>query len=1025
MSPSTFKTSTFDKPWLPFSTTSGIDLPPAPADVNIITFITVVQQMRIPFLPLTWQATLDPLGRGGTSQVSQALVNLETSFAFKRVAEKDRLEKSDRDIFIRLINETFLLRSAAVVGHPHLLELEGLCWDVTVEDSPSQTRSEDSDPCGENKVWPVFVFQKAHYGDLYTFVRSPMGQGLGIYARWKICLDIGAAIAHMQSHYVIHGDVKPENVLIFKGDDGGFIPKVGDFGFSVWNGYDGTNVSVPQSWPWFAPETDEYPKLSYTQGIKTDVFSYGLLCLWFLFELHFSSTPTSAEKRRTEQHTLTSSLKLLDHLKRSGTLVLYATELIITENDLDADTKQILQSFFSKSLTSDPALRAADIHDLLSPTRTSQIQQRIENPSLFERHIVRDDDFQLYQSLDHFYQSDFRIRAYILSQLEACVRRNPTIGVSTQLAICYELGFGCPRVDHKRLGIVYSNDDMQDHLHMAIDFEPTVYAGTVYRALTEMGNHSPIFLVEYYESNGVLDTAESTTRQDIENLQKCLGTDCRTVLAVKDVLVSILAHQHRWVEAEELAVEVRDTRQRLLGGIHQSTLDSMSNLALIYSNRGKWEESKRLHTEVTNISQETLGQTHGNTLTSMGNLAAVYWKQGQYTEAQKIQARILEERRQILGDDHPTTLNSMLNMASIYRSQGLLNDTEDLESKVLKERERTLGQDHPDTLSVMSNLGVTYGIQGRWDKAEMLETTVLARRREVLGTHHSDTLTAVGNLASTYKEQGKWEEAEVLLTELVATRERTLGPEHPDTLGSQQALGKVYCAQGRWEDAEALQDHSLMTFLRTQGPDHPHTLSCMISLATTYWNMGSWISAEILQTSALERYTRLLGPDNPETITAMGNLAATYFVMGRFDEAHPLQVEALEKSSQHLGPEHPDTLSAATNLACTWHAMEQWEEAETLQRRLVRVTRRLLGPEHPETLANIYNLAVTCMRRGQFQEAGELLGEVYDIRLRTLGQGHPFTLETLEDLACVCQLPDDDDDDDGRGDKEENLIMET
>ncbi|KAL2870917.1 uncharacterized protein BJX67DRAFT_210585 [Aspergillus lucknowensis] len=200
---SSFQTSTFDKPRLFFSTYTGLEDTSAAADINIITFLTLLQKAKIPILPLTWQSSRQLLGRGATSQVNQSLVDIETSFAFKRVAEKDRLEKTDQEIFRRLINEVYMLRHKAVVNHPNILELQGICWDVPLKNKhPAPERAEpgflDTD-----KVWPVLVFQKAHFEDLYTFAQRPIGQALGVPERWKICLDIGTAMAHMQSHCMI------------------------------------------------------------------------------------------------------------------------------------------------------------------------------------------------------------------------------------------------------------------------------------------------------------------------------------------------------------------------------------------------------------------------------------------------------------------------------------------------------------------------------------------------------------------------------------------------------------------------------------------------------------------------------------------------------------------------------------------------------------------------------------------------------------------------------------------------------
>jgi hypothetical protein len=189
--------SIFDKPRLFSSTLPSLEKATAP--YNFITFLAVAQKLQIPFLPITWQPERPYLGRGGTSQVNQSLINLPTNFAFKRVAEKDKLDKPEEEIFRRLINEIIMLRHLAVQAHPNILELQGLCWDIPSKEH-NNAESRPPNPPDNVRVWPVFVFEMSHFEDLYHFASRPIGRELGINERWKICLDIGSAIAYMQSH---------------------------------------------------------------------------------------------------------------------------------------------------------------------------------------------------------------------------------------------------------------------------------------------------------------------------------------------------------------------------------------------------------------------------------------------------------------------------------------------------------------------------------------------------------------------------------------------------------------------------------------------------------------------------------------------------------------------------------------------------------------------------------------------------------------------------------------------------------
>ena len=47
-------------------------------------------------------------------------------------------------------------------------------------------------------------------------------------------------------------------------------------------------------------------------------------------------------------------------------------------------------------------------------------------------------------------------------------------------------------------------------------------------------------------------------------------------------------NQGRWKEAEELQLQVKDARFRVLGAEHPDTLQAIGDLAVMYSNTGQW-----------------------------------------------------------------------------------------------------------------------------------------------------------------------------------------------------------------------------------------------------------------------------------------------------------------------------------------------------------------------------------------------------------------------------------------------------
>ncbi|KAI1111819.1 hypothetical protein F5Y14DRAFT_424139 [Nemania sp. NC0429] len=199
--------STFNDPRL-FSS-NLLSAPGNPLSCNLITFLAAVQNLEVEILPLQWQSTRSLIGKGGTSQISQAVINLETSIAFKRVSEQDKLRLDDEEIFRRIISEILVLAHEGIRGHPNILELQGVSWDVSSPPKGNSSEIQSAESMKDTKIWPVLLFEMSRYGDLGRFAALPAGRSLDHSARLDICLQIGTALATMNSNGVVHGDIKP------------------------------------------------------------------------------------------------------------------------------------------------------------------------------------------------------------------------------------------------------------------------------------------------------------------------------------------------------------------------------------------------------------------------------------------------------------------------------------------------------------------------------------------------------------------------------------------------------------------------------------------------------------------------------------------------------------------------------------------------------------------------------------------------------------------------------------------------
>ncbi len=145
---------------------------------DFLDFLGVAQRRRIHFLPIRWQPGMSLAGKGGTAKIHQGVANVEKTFAFKQL-RKTQSPLMEAQYLSALIAEVSILNHYKILLHKNIVNIEGVCWDVSL---------------GEDKVWPVLVYEKAPYGDLNNFMTFGVGRELNIEKRLGILIDVALAV---------------------------------------------------------------------------------------------------------------------------------------------------------------------------------------------------------------------------------------------------------------------------------------------------------------------------------------------------------------------------------------------------------------------------------------------------------------------------------------------------------------------------------------------------------------------------------------------------------------------------------------------------------------------------------------------------------------------------------------------------------------------------------------------------------------------------------------------------------------
>ena len=182
----------------------------------------------------------------------------------------------EREVLERFCREVRVLCHKGVLYNDNIVDTLGIKWDAS-----------------DGRYLLTIYLECADFGNLAEFQRTH--SEISWSQKNKLCLDIAAGLSMLHDCGIFHGDLKPENVLIFcaptdewelwedEWDERyGFCAKLCDFGsslFGIWSGED-TEVTLYGATPPFtAPEYDFKNKgrLHLRLLSPFDIYVFGLL----------------------------------------------------------------------------------------------------------------------------------------------------------------------------------------------------------------------------------------------------------------------------------------------------------------------------------------------------------------------------------------------------------------------------------------------------------------------------------------------------------------------------------------------------------------------------------------------------------------------------------------------------------------------------------------------------------------------------------------------------------------------------
>nr|CAD40793.3 OSJNBb0076A22.4 [Oryza sativa Japonica Group] len=196
------------------------------------------------------------IGEGGQGTVYKAVLD-GTVVAIKKCKEIDESRKMD------FMQELVIL---CRVNHPNIVKLLGCCLQFEA---------------------PMLVYEFVENKTLQELLDLQRSKRFHVTlgTRLRIAAESADALGHLHSlpHPILHGDVKPANILLAEG----LVAKVSDFGCST---IDEKTQSMLKGTPGYI---DPEYLLEYQLTAKNDVYSFGVI----LLELLTSKRPLSKESK--------------------------------------------------------------------------------------------------------------------------------------------------------------------------------------------------------------------------------------------------------------------------------------------------------------------------------------------------------------------------------------------------------------------------------------------------------------------------------------------------------------------------------------------------------------------------------------------------------------------------------------------------------------------------------------------------------------------------------------------------------
>lgn len=378
--------------------------------------------------------------------------------------------------------------------------------------------------------------------------------------------------------------------------------------------------------------------------------------------------------------------------------------------------------------------------------------------------------------------------------------------------------------------------------------------------------------------------AAEIERHAVSEATRTLGPQARDTLDAQSNLAISLGHSGRSQETHDLLQHCAETLERCFGPDDLDTLTAKHNLAIDLLAVDE-VASRRLALEVYQTRLRVLGPDHEHTLVSLHTLLSNEdVVPPPYHDAVTAYQDLIARRARVLGEDHSGTLTSMATY--VQRLLRLRNPESAVPwaRKVLERRTALYGADNDATLLARCYLMETL-CDLSMPPSEEIRALAEDIQRYAESAADGDPIDGLSNAGNTLRRSGHADLAVAVLRAAQRISAATLDPHEVTALLIEHNLAAAVAAQGEPAAAKAMFDELIPTMQDALGEEHRLTLRARRQHALLLAQLGSPAAALECQLALASKWQAQCGKASPEYAEALGDIVTTYELLARPEDA--------------------------------------------------------------------------------------------------------------------------------------------